>query len=338
MTKILFITSSTSDYLADSLFHGFRSLYGSDVIDYPKADIMYNTFDSNTLKQLHGKGFTCYGLLEDIPIDRYNIIDKVKDGYYSLIIFSSIHRQFGFFSQLYPWLNSKNTIIVDGEDYPTIFKYNGNYFRNFHYNLLPNAHKNFTYFKREWSIDLIYYLYFKIVPKFLIKYFNYPKNLKKISFSIPELKIENKFPVKTKLFASHIVDPEVKNKVIGTSTTHIFDNEQEYYNDLMASKFAITTKRAGWDCIRHYEIAANRCVMCFKELNIKPSESAPHDLNITNCIIYKDYDDLMMQINLITDDEYLKLQENSYTWIKTKTTINVVKYLLEQHNIIDDKE
>jgi len=36
--------------------------------------------------------------------------------------------------------------------------------------------------------------------------------------------------------------------------TYIFNNETDYYMDYQFSKFAITQKKAGWDCLRHYEI------------------------------------------------------------------------------------
>jgi hypothetical protein len=51
MIKVLYLTSSTSDYLSDSLFHGFRMLLGSYLVDYPKAEIMYNTIDQNFYKK-----------------------------------------------------------------------------------------------------------------------------------------------------------------------------------------------------------------------------------------------------------------------------------------------
>jgi hypothetical protein len=330
MIRILYITSSTSDYLADSLFHGIRSLLGANVVDYPKADIMYETCNSENLNKLHGKGFTCYGLLNDIEIDRYNIFEKVKKNYFDLIIFSSIHRQFGFYYQYYPWLNYKNTIIIDGEDTPTLFKYNGNYFRHFYFNLLPKAHSRFLYFKREWSIETLEYLYFKLLPKSVIKKLKYPKNLRKISFSIPLNKIFNTQPIKNKTFANHIVDDEVRDKVLGSSSSYLFTNEDDYYKDLRVSKYAITTKRAGWDCIRHYEIAANWCVPCFKNLDQKPYESAPYGLNRTNCIIYSNYEDLIKQINNIDEIKYKILQENIVKWVNTMSTIEVAKSFLNE--------
>jgi hypothetical protein len=46
-----------------------------------------------------------------------------------------------------------------------------------------------------------------------------------------------------------------------------YNTEEEYYNEYKKSYFAITTKKCGWDCMRHYEILANGCIPYF--LNIE---------------------------------------------------------------------
>ncbi len=326
--KILFITSDTSDYQSDSLFHGLRSLYGSQVVDFPKAERMYK-FDLENINVLHGLGFTCYGLLENIKVDRNNIYEKVKNNYFDLIIFSSIHRQFGFFIQCYPWLSFENTLIIDGEDTPSLYKYCGNFWRHISWYFLPKAHTNFLYFKRELNIDTLDYLYYLLLPKFLLSKLNFPKNIRRINFSIPEEKIKVGVK-KIKLFGRHIVDPEVAANVEGSSTGYVFDNEGDYYYDLQISKFAITTKRAGWDCIRHYEIAANGAVMCFKDLDLKHNMCAPHGLDSTNCVIYKDYNDLITKVYSISDEEYLSLQYNSIKWVNNNTTKAIANNILNQ--------
>ena len=38
--------------------------------------------------------------------------------------------------------------------------------------------------------------------------------------------------------------------------TYIYNTEKEYYNDYAESRFGVTLKKAGWDCLRHYEIIA----------------------------------------------------------------------------------
>ena len=73
---------------------------------------------------------------------------------------------------------------------------------------------------------------------------------------------------------SHIVDEEVAERM-GAASSHVFEREADYYRDLQASRFGITTKRTGWDCLRHYEIAANGAVPCFRDLDRKPPPLRP---------------------------------------------------------------
>lgn len=84
-----------------------------------------------------------------------------------------------------------------------------------------------------------------------------------ISFSIPECKIVKEIPAKTQLLATNIP---------GKSETYIFPTEAEYYADYQRSVFAITHKKAGWDCLRHYEILANGCIPYFTDLSECPQE------------------------------------------------------------------
>jgi hypothetical protein len=100
----------------------------------------------------------------------------------------------------------------------------------------------------------------------------------------------------------------------------VFDTEADYYADLGRSRFGITTKREGWDAMRHYEIAANGCVPCFRDLDRKPAASAPHGLDETNSITYRDVDHLMAQVGQIGDDRYAELQAGALGWARANTT------------------
>jgi hypothetical protein len=82
-----------------------------------------------------------------------------------------------------------------------------------------------------------------------------------IQFSIPSEKIVAAVPEKTKLLA-HIVP--------GISSTYIYDNETDYYADYRRSWFALTKKKGGWDCLRHYEILANGCIPLFENIDACP--------------------------------------------------------------------
>jgi hypothetical protein len=48
--------------------------------------------------------------------------------------------------------------------------------------------------------------------------------------------------------------------------TYIFKDEASYYQDYQYSKFAVTTQKAGWDCMRHYEIMGNGCIPLFPDI------------------------------------------------------------------------
>jgi hypothetical protein len=85
-----------------------------------------------------------------------------------------------------------------------------------------------------------------------------------IGFSIPEEKIVETVPMKTKSRATVIP---------GNLNTYIFTNEEDYYADYQTSEYALTTKKGGWDCLRHYEILANGCIPLFPDLEKCPSQT-----------------------------------------------------------------
>ncbi|MCE5293698.1 MAG: hypothetical protein LLF94_03680 [Chlamydiales bacterium] len=78
-----------------------------------------------------------------------------------------------------------------------------------------------------------------------------------INFSIPACKIVATIPKK---------DCDFAPLVPGVMSTYIYDDEQAYYKDYQRSYYAITSKKAGWDCMRHYEILANGCIPYFIDL------------------------------------------------------------------------
>lgn len=326
--KILFITSSDQDYLADSLFHGLRVIYGKNCIDYPKCEFLYKNFNPGS-NYIYGKGFTLYsGLLEDIEIDRINIDSKIKTNYFDLIIISNIQRQFGWFVQYRPWLTPQNTIIIDGDDTPLPYPMRGFWLKRPYYWFLPRIPSKFLYFKREWTSETNFSLFSRLLPKGILSYLPRPKNLRKISFSIPEEKIIKTLPIKKKKFPKHIVDEDLNKIVPESNVIYSFDSEEAYYNDLQESSFGITTKRAGWDCLRHYEIAANGGVLCFKNLQLKPDNCAPHGLSEENTIIYTDSSDLFNQISTLREEDYLRFQEQALKWVKEQTTEKRAEYLI----------
>ncbi|VAX30390.1 hypothetical protein MNBD_NITROSPIRAE01-677 [hydrothermal vent metagenome] len=324
--KILFITTDVEDYLSDSLLHGFRQLFGKDVTDFPKKYCMYKNYPSS--QKLYGNGFTLYRTLDDLSTDRSQVFEKVKNQYFNLIIFSDIYRQYGYLYQLLPYLKKENTIICDGEDSTAIFPYRSFFYKKRYYRHMQKPHKKFLYYKREWTRNTVKSRWFNLPPEIFCGQILTPKNIRPISFSIPREKVIKGLPQKKKLFPDHIVDLEISKKIKNHSK-YVFEDESSYYADLQSAKFGITTKRGGWDCMRHYEIAANGTVICFKDLEKKPATCAPHGLNKTNCIPYNNYNDLMGKINDLPQEKYQKLQKNAMQWVMQNTTIVKAQQLLD---------
>tara|TARA_R110000751_G_scaffold1474_9_gene5586 strand:- start:1725 stop:2732 length:1008 start_codon:yes stop_codon:yes gene_type:complete len=329
--NVLLFTDPHEDYLADALVHGFRELFGAQAVDYPKCEILYNNCNEQTKAAVRGNGFTLYsGLLDDIYVDRFNIKQRIIKGYFDLIIFTNIQRQFGLYEQYRPFLKGHQVVCVDGEDTPMPFPARGFFMRKPYYWLLPLVHKKHLYFKREYTSRTVFMPVLNFLPELFKRYLPKPKNIKTIQFAFPQSKILSAPPVsKSKLFTTHIVDEEVAQYVKGSFTAYAFDNEADYYSDIQHSKFGITTKRAGWDCLRHYEIAANGAVLCFKDLDQKPASCAPHGLDASNSISYRNYEDLMQQIEALSDEDYTGLQKNSLLWASSSSTLNLARYILK---------
>jgi hypothetical protein len=85
-----------------------------------------------------------------------------------------------------------------------------------------------------------------------------------ISFGIPSQKLSPNLFQKKREFA--ICDPR-------DPTTYIYENEMDYYDGYKESYMAITKKKSGWDCMRHYEILANGCLPYFLDVDECPNQT-----------------------------------------------------------------
>lgn len=84
-----------------------------------------------------------------------------------------------------------------------------------------------------------------------------------ILFGIPEENIVKCVPAKAFDFATIVP---------GKQETYIFNehDEAEYARNYRASYYAYTWKKAGWDCLRHYEILASGALPFFPDLASAP--------------------------------------------------------------------
>ena len=82
-----------------------------------------------------------------------------------------------------------------------------------------------------------------------------------ISFAIPTSKV---ITVQSKTRGKAICDPRDRS-------TYIYKNEKDYYNGYAESCMGVTMSKAGWDCMRHYEILANDCIPWFINVDMCPN-------------------------------------------------------------------
>ena len=318
--RILYLANTDTDYLSDSVFHGLRLLFGADVIDFPKADRMYKSVSKDLISSRRGHGFTLYGTLEDLHVERPSSVTPEYAATFDLVVVADIWRQVELFRLLRLALHEKNAIILDGSDVPSLYKYAGTYWRDSKLCNVPST-DGIPYFKRELMPETLVYRSYMLLPKNLARRLMCFAPYLRTAFGVPPEKIIDHAPVKDKLMGSHIVDPEVAAHFAGATTGYAFNTEEGYYNDLQRSRFAITTKRAGWDCLRHYEIAANACVPCFRDLKSKSDYCAPHGLNETNCVIYTGLADLLLQIENMSEEKYSALQAGALAWAHSNSTV-----------------
>lgn len=92
---------------------------------------------------------------------------------------------------------------------------------------------------------------------------NTQTNIFPISFALPTCKTSF-CKDKAKDFA--FISPSFKH-------TYIYTNELDYYQDYKESRFAFTEKKAGWDCLRHYEIIGNGCIPYFHDIEKCPKHT-----------------------------------------------------------------
>ena len=145
-------------------------------------------------------------------------------------------------------------------------------------------------------------------------------NIYPLSYSICDEYVVNTIPEKKHIWA------EV---VPGMSETYRFgpEDEDEYHQMYKESRFALTLKKGGWDCLRHYEILANGCIPIFRDINSCPKNSL---YNFPKDIILNANKDLIpWKNNKEYYDKYNKYATLLLEYTRNNlTTSNMAKYFL----------
>jgi len=130
----------------------------------------------------------------------------------------------------------------------------------------------------------------------------------------------------------------LSNLIPGDFSTYIYSNEKDYYDEYRESYFAITKKKSGWDCMRHYEILANGCIPYFIDIENCPKNTmalCPKDLfvdanNLYNTkFVNKNINEIIQEdIN-----EYKILLDKLLEYTRTQlTTKKMAEYILQKTN------
>ena len=117
---------------------------------------------------------------------------------------------------------------------------------------------------------------------------------------------------------------------IGATDSYAFEREAEYYADLQASRFGVTAKRTGWDALRHYELAANGCVPCFRQLERKPPpvlRTASSPAAIASATRRRG---LAGQVDAVDEGRYAELQRGALDWARANSTRERARAFLDQ--------
>ncbi len=285
--------------MCDLIFHGARSLYGEDCVDSTPADYMYDDVSEDDKHRCYGHGFNYAGLLPRIPIDRSNIGEKIQDHYYDLIVYGLglRHGYNAYFNSVMSAYKKSEVILIDGNDDP--------------------------------------YPYFELVERGLGLYFKrelvYPSDTYEecneyfpLSYCIPKSQV--------------ITTPVLKLKKdqfvsLPNHKPYLFRSEDEYNKNYQKSMFALTQKKNGWDCFRHYEIVANGCVPVFNDYTEIPDKV----MTTWDKRMLRDAHTLMWETNskpLWMKQSYRDLAEEfTNQMLKRQTTEAAFEYILSYTNI-----
>ena len=307
--KILFITTKNkrfqSDFLEMTLLHGLRAILGDDVVDYPRKKIMYHDFSESKKEDLHGRGFT----LLTRPIKDISKREEFTE--FDFILYGSGHA-YGedCFIEEYDKFARYGSWVIDGHD-------------------LYGKAKKMKRYKGEDVVANQYEFSFKRELIFE------EKNVYPTGFGIPEEAIRDiNLNKKTKLFQKTYPKFALFEKPTdlgGSKEHHVFTNERDYYEDIASSWFGLTSKKGGWDTLRHYEIIAGGALLLFRDYDKKPKMCSPQGLP---CYSYSNKRELSTIMNKLIvnnkpSEDYMNMMHLQRKWlIEEGTTIARAKNLL----------
>lgn len=313
--KILFITSKSEDYLEVTILNGLRTLINENCIDIPRKKIMYHDWSEINKNKLHGQGFT----MQTLPIA--DIKNRSIENFDFIVYGISKHPEDFSFEQkeLNNRIHRSKIWHLDGHDL-----YGG-----------PNTSLRTILHNGENVIGI------QKTPCFKRELIEETENAYPTGFGIPNHHIkEINLSRKKQLFqktAPHDSLFKPIRDLGGGFSHHIFNNEQDYYNDLQDSWFGLTCKKGGWDCLRHYEIMASGTLLLFKDYEKKPLLCSPINIPTLSYSTKEQLVEIMnrLVVNSKPTEEYMYLLKKQREWLVNNGT--TIARALNLYNILSKK-
>tara|TARA_Y100000004_G_scaffold1501_1_gene1906 strand:+ start:316 stop:1254 length:939 start_codon:yes stop_codon:yes gene_type:complete len=264
--NILYIKEKdTPDYSSDALFHGIKNLDGVNVEEGSDDTswYMYNTEESKNRWMEEwgndkGAGFTLSHTINTDSVIGKDVEEKIKDRYYDRIIYGCIWNNLKYLDEVKKYYDSKRVIFIDGSDEEF------NWYENINGVQKVTQCRGFTlregleniglYFKREIPTTF----FGDVIP---------------ISFAFPEELIVDGVPFDKKQDWCPLTGTNFPDWVEVSDKRYGFGEQDLYYEEIQKSRYGFTMRKAGWDCMRHYEIMGNGTIPHFHKLEDCPPKT-----------------------------------------------------------------
>lgn len=116
--KILFLSQDSGpDYLRCCTLIGLKEILKDRIIDYPKIEHIYQTYQGNIL-ELYGKGMSYTKIVEDFPVNREDIAQRILKKEFDIIIYGSVERGLPFHQLVQELYEGDEIVYICGEDQP----------------------------------------------------------------------------------------------------------------------------------------------------------------------------------------------------------------------------
>jgi len=290
------------DYLDECVLIGLKELFGSKVVDVNKKLSLYTDYPDEMKYRLYGRGYTLTQNIEPHECDRDDIENKIRNKFYDYVVYAKIENCNDYFDLVYEHYPKNRIALLDGGDWM---------------NIHPSVTYDTMFFKRECFLGMSNVNY--------SKYFN---NIKPISFAFPTKRITRN-QNKSKLLST--INPLDRTSYFDkdNSSEYKFKTEKEYYEEYQSSKFAITCQKAGWDCLRHYEIIGNGCIPLFHRVENAPPGTLsmlPRRLLLQIRTMWENNQEYLIE----NYDEYFERLFDHF--INNNTTIKLAEYFMKEMN------